>query len=186
MGKSPPVRAQHPKLTCTPQRRTSCRGWLLNVPGAHVCNPHASPAVACEVRVQRTGRAHSGVLSSSAPPSMRERTNRRVIDVRRLGRRVTGYARQSCPSPGMRVSHALHKGMRVSHALHRVCSSVMLSAFPSSRTRLLQSSSTPMRRSAGAARVSVTAMRRPAGLGSPICLATTRCQSPGKSTGSSA
>ena len=109
---------------------------------------------------------------------------------------LTGYARQSCPSPGMRVSHALHKGMRVSHALHkgmrvshalhRVCSSVMLPAFPSSQTQLLRSSSAPMRRSAGAARGNVTAMRRPAGLGSTICLATTRCKSPGKSTGSSA
>ena len=65
---------------------------------------------------------------------------------------------QSCPSPGMRVSHALHRvcasvmpltgyarqscpspGMRVSHARHRVCVSVMpctrvcVSAMPCTR-----------------------------------------------------
>jgi hypothetical protein len=87
----------------------------------------------------------------------------------RQPRPAQGYARQSCPSPGMRISHAL-------------CIPIV----GISRTQLPQFSSTPMRRATGAARGSVTAMRRPAGLGSTICLSTTRCQSPGNSTGSSA
>ena len=157
-------------------RRTSCASHALHRVCASVMPFTGYARQSCPSPGMRVSHAPHRVCSSVMP--------------------LTGYARQSCPSPGMRVSHALHKGMRVSHALHkgmrvshalhRVCSSVMLPAFPSSQTQLLRSSSAPMRRSAGAARGNVTAMRRPAGLGSTICLATTRCKSPGKSTGSSA